>query len=214
MDEASAASTSINLLSLGPKTSVGCGLTRQFSTGPGKNPGFIRGPFLASNGLLPDIYREGCRTQTCRSCTLWSRSACRTRRGNGSMSASPSRGALQSRADHHRCRSPCTASRSSSRFLVRWQILQCVASIGLLEQRCCLCPVLQGGEDNRTVVSLALALQMLKKGNEDLLQIFMSGAPEPGSVQQVASYLGQSEGNGASSKLRGAATTSAGALAC
>ena len=123
MDEASAASTSINLLSLGPKTSVGCGLTRQFSTGPGKNLGFIRGPFLASNGLLPDIYREGCLTQTCRSCTLWSRSACRTRRGNGSMSASPSRGALQSRADHHRCRSPCTASRSSSRCFVRWQIL-------------------------------------------------------------------------------------------
>ena len=88
------------------------------------------------------------------------------------------------------------------------------ASTGLLERRCCLCSELQGGEDNRTVVSLALALQMLKKGNEDLLQIFMSGAPEPGSVQQVASYLGQSEGNGASSKLRGAATTSAGALAC
>ena len=61
---------------------------------------------------------------------------------------------------------------------------------------------------------LALALQMLKKGNEDLLQIFMSGAPEPGSVQQVASCLCQREGNGASGKLRGAATTSAGALAC
>ncbi len=64
------------------------------------------------------------------------------------------------------------------------------------------------------MASLAVALQMLKDGNEDLLQIFMSGAPEPGSVQQVASCLGQSEDNVASSKLRGAATSSAGALAC
>ena len=60
----------------------------------------------------------------------------------------------------------------------------------------------------------ALALQMLKKGNEDMLQMFMAGAPEPGALQQVASYLGQSEGSDASSKLRGAATTSAGTLAC
>ena len=113
MDEASAASTSINLLSLGPNTSAGCELTRQFSTGPGEELGSILGPFLASNGLLSDIYRVRCPLQTCRSCTLWSRLACRMRRGNGSMSASPSRGALQSRADHHRCRSPCTAYRSS-----------------------------------------------------------------------------------------------------
>ena len=70
VDEASVASTSINLLSLGPKTSAGCELTRRFSIGPGEELGSIRGPYLASNGLLPDIYRVGCFTQTCRSCTL------------------------------------------------------------------------------------------------------------------------------------------------
>ncbi|CAK0788013.1 hypothetical protein CVIRNUC_011235 [Coccomyxa viridis] len=128
MDEASAASTSINLLSLGPKTSVGCGLTRQFSTGPDVSELHALEPV----GLPDEAWQR-----------LYERIA--------------------------QQRGPAESCGSS---------------------------------------------QMLKKGNEDLLQIFMSGAPEPGSVQQVASYLGQSEGNGASSKLRGAATTCAGALAC
>ena len=79
---------------------------------------------------------------------------------------------------------------------------------------CCLCLLLQSGKDDRIVAHPAFALQLLKKDHEDLLQIFMGGAPEPGSLQQMASYLGQSEGSGASSKLRGAATTPAGALAC
>lgn len=57
MDEASAASTSINLLSLGPRPSAGCELTRQFLTGPGETSGPIRTSCLASNGLLPNIYR-------------------------------------------------------------------------------------------------------------------------------------------------------------
>ena len=113
MDKASAASSSINLLSLGPKNPTGCELTRQFSTGPGEEAGSICDPCFASNGLLPDMNRVGCLTQTCRSCTLWSRLVCRTRLGSGCTSASLSRGALQNRADHHRCRSACTACRSS-----------------------------------------------------------------------------------------------------
>lgn len=61
----------------------------------------------------------------------------------------------------------------------------------------------------------APALQMLKKGNEDLLQVFIGGAPEAGALQQMASQLGQGKQGTASSKVRGAVLApSAATLTC
>lgn len=55
---------------------------------------------------------------------------------------------------------------------------------------------------------------MLKKGNEDLLQVFIGGPPEAGALQQMASQLGQSKQDSASSKVRGAAAPSTDSLTC
>ena len=55
---------------------------------------------------------------------------------------------------------------------------------------------------------------MVKKGNEDLLQVFIGGAPEAGALQQVASQLSESKESSSSSKVRGAAAPSAQTLTC
>ena len=56
---------------------------------------------------------------------------------------------------------------------------------------------------------------MLKKGNEELLQVFIGGAPEAGALQQMASQLGQSKQGTTSSNVRGAALApSAATLSC
>lgn len=58
------------------------------------------------------------------------------------------------------------------------------------------------------------AAQMLKRGNEENIQVFMGGAPDAGSLQQMASQFGgQRKSEEITSKLRGAAT-SAEALTC
>ncbi len=55
---------------------------------------------------------------------------------------------------------------------------------------------------------------MVKKGNEGLLQVFIGGAPEAGALQQVASQLGESNECSSSSKVRGAAASSAQIVIC
>ncbi len=58
------------------------------------------------------------------------------------------------------------------------------------------------------------AAQMLKRGNEENMQVLMGGAPDAGSLQQMASQFGgQRKSEELTSKIRGAAT-SAEALTC